>query len=317
MIIGRAGPGPGDPFITEARLKAVVTDSSRERPAWLNVQAIAGPNYDRIRRIMRERGLHTACEEARCPNVFECWEQDRTATFMILGDTCTRNCRFCAVTSGRRGAVDRLEPQRVADAVRAMALDHVVLTSVDRDDLPDGGAEMFAATVRAIRDIAPQCHVEVLIPDFLGNRDALTTVVTAGPDILDHNLETVRRITPRVRSRATYDRSLEVLRMAKVLNPRQLTKSSLMVGLGETRDELLAALDDLRRVDVDIVTIGQYLRPTGKQMPVARYYRPEEFQDLQDEAMRRGFRHCEAGPLVRTSYHAARQARHVALVPRP
>ncbi|MCL5115862.1 MAG: lipoyl synthase [Firmicutes bacterium] len=285
-----------------------------ERPSWLTIKAIPGPNYHRLKSIMRGHTLHTVCEEARCPNIFECWEQEKTATFMILGDTCTRNCRFCAVKSGRPGGgVDWEEPGRVAAAVADMQLDHVVITSVDRDDLPDGGAQMFAVTVQAIREKSPHCQVELLIPDFAGDEDALAAVVGQRPELLDHNIETVRRLTPRVRSRATYERSLGVLRHAKAIRPQQRTKSSLMVGVGESWDELLQTLDDLRTADVDVVTIGQYLRPTSRQMAVVRYYTPEEFERLRNEGLKRGFLHVESGPLVRTSYHAARQARDVVI----
>lgn len=280
-----------------------------EKPQWLKVKANAGPNYHHLKTLMRGNTLHTVCEEAHCPNIYECWEQDRTATFMILGDTCTRNCRFCAVKSGHPGALDWEEPERVAAAVQKMALDHVVLTSVDRDDVPDGGSGIFQMTIQAIRRLSPQCQVEVLIPDFQGDRVSLEKVVTAQPELLDHNVETVRRMTPRVRSRATYDRSLDLLREAKAIRPSQATKSSLMLGVGETWDEILETLDDLRAASVDIVTIGQYLRPTTKQIPVERYYTPEEFSRLQEEGLQRGFLHVESGPLVRTSYHAARQAR--------
>ncbi len=259
---------------------------------------------------MRGKTLHTVCEEAHCPNIFECWDKDKTATFMILGDTCTRNCRFCAVKSGRPGGhVDWEEPDRVAEAVREMQLDHAVITSVDRDDLQDGGSSLFAATVMAIRREAPGCQVELLIPDFQGDEKSLQIVVDKKPELLDHNVETVRRTTPRVRSRATYDRSLQVLANAKRMNPGQRTKSSIMLGVGENWDEILETLDDLRAASVDIVTIGQYLRPTQKQMEMVRYYTPDEFAILQEEGMKRGFLHVESGPLVRTSYHAARQAR--------
>ena len=280
-----------------------------ERPPWLTIKATPGPNYQRLKGIVRGKTLHTVCEEAHCPNIFECWDKDKTATFMILGDTCTRNCRFCAVKSGRPGGrVDWEEPDRVADAVRDMQLDHAVITSVDRDDLSDGGASIFAATVLAIRREAPGCQVELLIPDFAGDEKALQLVADNKPELLDHNIETVRRMTPKVRSRATYDRSLQVLRNAKIMNPGQRTKSSMMLGVGENWDEILETLDDLRGVGVDIVTIGQYLRPTHKQMEMVRFYTPAEFTALQEEGMKRGFLHVESGPLVRTSYHAARQA---------
>lgn len=280
-----------------------------ERPPWLTIKATPGPNYQRLKGIMRGKTLHTVCEEAHCPNIFECWDKDKTATFMILGDTCTRNCRFCAVKSGRPGGrVDWEEPDRVADAVRDMQLDHAVITSVDRDDLSDGGASIFVATVLAIRREAPRCQVELLIPDFAGDEKALQLVADNKPELLDHNIETVRRMTPKVRSRATYDRSLQVLRNAKIMNSRQRTKSSMMLGVGENWDEILETLDDLRGVGVDIVTIGQYLRPTHKQMEMVRFYTPDEFTALREEGMKRGFLHVESGPLVRTSYHAARQA---------
>lgn len=280
-----------------------------ERPPWLTIKATPGANYQRLKGIVRGKTLHTVCEEAHCPNIFECWDKDKTATFMILGDTCTRNCRFCAVKSGRPGGrVDWEEPDRVADAVRDMQLDHAVITSVDRDDLSDGGASIFAATVLAIRRKAPGCQVELLIPDFAGDEKALQLVADNKPELLDHNIETVRRMTPKVRSRATYDRSLQVLRNAKIMNPGQRTKSSMMLGVGENWDEILETLDDLRGVGVDIVTIGQYLRPTHKQMEMVRFYTPDEFTALQEEGMKRGFLHVESGPLVRTSYHAARQA---------
>lgn len=280
-----------------------------DRPAWLTVKATAGPDYQRLKNIMRTKTLHTVCEEAHCPNIFECWDRDKTATFMILGDTCTRNCRFCAVKSGRPTELDWAEPGRVAEAVRDMQLSHVVITSVDRDDLADGGARIFAETIREIRKLLPTCQVEVLIPDFQGDRSALATVVEEAPELLDHNIETVRRLTPPVRLKATYDQSLAVLRMAKELRQTQRTKSSIMVGLGETWDELLQSLDDLRESAVDIVTIGQYLRPTSKQMPLVRHYTPDEFARLREEGMARGFLHVESGPLVRTSYHAAHQAK--------
>ncbi|NMP24991.1 lipoyl synthase [Sulfobacillus harzensis] len=287
-----------------------------EKPPWLMVKATPGPNYQRLKGIMRAKTLHTVCEEAHCPNIFECWDRDKTATFMILGDTCTRNCRFCAVKSGRPGKhVDWDEPDRVADAVRDMQLAHVVITSVDRDDLQDGGASIFAATVMAIRRQAPGCQVELLIPDFAGDEKALQIVVDQQPELLDHNVETVRRMTPKVRSRATYDRSLTVLRNAKMMLPGQRTKSSIMLGVGETWDEILETLDDLRASGVDIVTIGQYLRPTPQQMQVVRFYTPDEFAALQQEGMSRGFLHVESGPLVRTSYHAARQALRAAIKP--
>ena len=291
------------------RVIGVIKKEELEKPQWLKVKATQGPNYHRLKMMMRGEKLHTVCEEAHCPNIYECWERDKTATFMILGETCTRNCRFCAVTSGHPGALDWQEPERVAQTVQKMGLDHVVITSVDRDDVPDGGSTIFRLTIEAVRRLSPHCQVEVLIPDFQGDRKALERVVEVHPELLDHNIETVRRMTPRVRSRATYDRSLELLRTAKAIRRDQATKSSIMLGVGESWDEILQTLDDLRTANVDIVTIGQYLRPTSKQMRVARFYTPEEFEKLREEGMARGFVHVESGPLVRTSYHAAHQAR--------
>jgi lipoic acid synthetase len=260
----------------------------------------------RLKGIMREGGLHTVCEEARCPNIGECWEAG-TATFMILGDTCTRACGFCAVKSGRPLALDRLEPMRVANAVREMGLAHAVVTSVNRDDEADGGASIFAATIRWIRRLSPETSVEVLIPDFLGNWEALATVTAAQPEILNHNTETVPRLYARVRPKGRYERSLELLRRAKELDPVAITKSGLMVGLGETKHELLLVFADLVDNGVDVLTLGQYLRPSSKHLPLVRYYHPEEFAALREEALALGFRHVEAGPLVRSSYHAERQ----------
>ncbi|MBP2018185.1 lipoic acid synthetase [Symbiobacterium terraclitae] len=281
-------------------------DVSR-KPEWLKINLHTDPEFVELKRLMRGRGLHTVCEEARCPNIFECWNR-RTATFMILGDVCTRNCGFCAVTSGAPAGLDLDEPERVADACVQMNLRHVVVTSVARDDLPDGGARIFAETIRAIRRKNPSTGVEVLIPDFMGNWDALAEVMEAEPDVLNHNIETVRRLSDRVRSRAKYDRSLEVLRRAKEMKPHISTKSSIMVGLGETMAELYEAMDDLRAVGVDIVTFGQYLRPTSRHLAVAKFYTPAEFAHLREEALRRGFAHCESGPLVRSSYHADEQS---------
>ncbi|ADG06035.1 lipoic acid synthetase [Kyrpidia tusciae DSM 2912] len=280
------------------------------RPDWLKIQLRTGENYRELKALMRGQTLHTVCEEARCPNLFECWSH-RTATFMILGRICTRACRFCAVTSGRPTELDLQEPERVAEATVAMGLRHVVVTSVARDDLEDGGAEIFASTIRAIRRRAPGCSVEVLIPDFQGQEMSLRKVLEAGPDILNHNVETVRRLSDRVRSRAKYERSLELLRRSKAIAPRIPTKSSIMVGVGETWEEILATMDDLRAVDCDILTIGQYLQPTRKHLAVDRYYTPDEFAQLREEGLKRGFRHVESGPLVRSSYHAHEQVEAV------
>lgn len=278
------------------------------KPSWLKVRFPAGERYQRVKALLRRHQLHTVCEAARCPNVGECFNAG-TATFMILGDVCTRSCRFCAVISGRpeRG-LDRFEPRRVAEAVHVLGLDYVVITSVTRDDLPDGGAAIFAGCIRAIHRRDPGCRVEVLVPDFMGNWDALATVVQARPYVLNHNVETVPRLYRRVRPKARYERSLELLRRAKEPDPSLLTKSGMMVGLGEAQEEVFAVMADLRSAGVDIVTIGQYLRPSSKQLPVARYYRPEEFMPFIEKGHELGFRHVEAGPLVRSSYHAHKQA---------
>jgi lipoic acid synthetase len=256
---------------------------------------------------MRDEQLHTVCEEARCPNIGECWSRG-TATFMILGDTCTRSCGFCAVATGRPGALDEAEPARVALAIQRMGLRHAVVTSVNRDDVADGGARLFAETIRWTRRLSPGTTIEVLIPDFKGDRDALATVCAAQPEILNHNTETVPRLYTRVRPQARLERSVELLRRARELDPGALTKSGLMVGLGETRDELLEVFAALAAVRVDILTVGQYLRPTPAHLPVERYWHPDEFADLHEQAIALGFRHVEAGPLVRSSYHAEEQA---------
>jgi lipoic acid synthetase len=279
----------------------------RERkPEWLKVRLTVGENYEELKRMMRSKTLHTVCEEARCPNIFECWS-NRTATFMILGDICTRACRFCAVKTGLPTELDWAEPERVAEAVEQMGVRHAVVTSVARDDLADGGAAIFAATIKAIRKRNPFTSVEVLIPDFLGNWDALKVVMDAKPDILNHNIETVRRLSDRVRSKAKYDRSLELLKRAKEMQPQIPTKSSIMVGVGETFEEVIEAMRDLRAHNVDIVTIGQYLQPTKKHLKVQRYYTPEEFERFKEEGLKMGFSHVESGPLVRSSYHAHEQ----------
>ena len=278
-----------------------------KRPDWLKVRIPTGPRYLELKTMMRENELHTVCEEARCPNIGECWGHG-TATFMILGDVCTRACRYCAVTSGRPATLDLTEPKRVAETVRSMGLQHAVVTSVDRDDLPDGGASLFAATIRKIHQLNPDCAVEVLTPDFQGKLEAIRIVLRAQPEIFNHNIETVRRVFPSVRpGRSRYDTSLEVLRMARELNPNGLTKSGLMVGLGETYEELVQTMRDLRSVDVDILTIGQYLQPTGKHVVIDRYYHPDEFARLREDGFALGFSHVESGPLVRSSYHAHEQ----------
>ena len=278
----------------------------QRKPEWLKVRFPGGPNYMRLKGLMREKRLHTVCEEAHCPNIGECW-QAGTATFMILGDTCTRACAFCAVKSGRPLALDTDEPVRVAQAVRRMGLTHAVVTSVNRDDQPDGGASIFAATIRSIRRLSPGTSVEVLIPDFMGNWEALATVMDERPEILNHNTETVPRLYRRVRPKGRYERTLELLLRAKEMDPGGITKSGVMVGLGETKHELLLVMARLVDVGCDVLTVGQYLRPSVKHAPVERYYRPEEFEELAKAGRRLGFRHVEAGPLVRSSYHAERQ----------
>ncbi len=277
------------------------------KPAWLKVRAPGSERYIRLKGVMQSMRLHTVCEEARCPNIGECWDAG-TATFMILGDVCTRSCAYCAVSHGRPDPLDEAEPLRVAEAIETMGLRHAVITSVDRDDLPDGGASVFAETIRQTRARVPDCRIEVLIPDFQGVPDALHTVLDAGPDVLNHNIETVPRLYRMARSGGRYPRSLELLDRSRRHAPAIATKTGLMVGLGETRDEVLQVFDDLRTSGVSILTIGQYLRPTPSHAEMARYYHPDEFADLRHEAMARGFVHVESGPLVRSSYHAHEQA---------
>ncbi len=276
------------------------------RPPWIRTRFRAGERYRGVIELLREHDLSSVCEEAACPNIGECVGAG-TATFMILGDICTRACGFCAVTSGRPSGLDLGEPGRLADAIAAMALDHAVITSVNRDDLPDGGAGVFAACIRAIRRRHPACDVEVLIPDFEGDWAALATVMEAGPDVLNHNIETVPRLYPRVRPKGRYERSLELISRAQSLAPQTPTKSGLMVGLGETFDEVTAAMSDLRAAGCELLTVGQYLRPTSKHLPIARYYEPSEFEAIAAAGRALGFAHVEAGPLVRSSYHAAQQ----------
>lgn len=277
------------------------------RPDWLKVRLPGGQNYAELKGIMRGLGLHTVCESARCPNVAECWGH-RTATFMILGDQCTRRCAFCSVPKGRpRGQLDLGEPERVAAAAAAMGLKYVVVTSVDRDDLKDGGSTIFAQTIAALRKSIPAVQIEVLIPDFRGSDEALEAVLAAGPDVLNHNCETVPRLYSVARRGSRYERSLRLLAQSRKISPGIPTKSGLMVGLGETFGELVGVLRDLHSAGVDIVTIGQYLRPGREQLPVARFYTPEEFRALKSEGERLGIRHVESGPLVRSSYHAHEQ----------
>jgi lipoic acid synthetase len=280
-----------------------MTMVARRHPEWIKVKAPSGEAFSETKRLVKQLRLHTVCEEAHCPNVGECWGH-RTATFMLLGDVCTRNCAFCAVAHGRPEAVDPYEPVRVAEGVVRLALRHVVVTSVDRDDLPDGGAGHFARTAEAIKARMPDCTVEVLVPDFKGDWAALDTVVDAPIDILNHNTETVPRLYKRVRPGAKYERSLGLLQRAKARRPQLRTKTGLMLGVGEDREEVLAVFADLSAVDCNILTLGQYLRPSAAQLPVERYLPPEEFETLRQEALRFGFRHVESGPLVRSSYHA-------------
>lgn len=281
--------------------------SERPRlPAWFKVDAQTGPDYLEIKQTMDRLKLHTICEEARCPNRWECWNA-RTATFLILGDICTRRCHYCSVETGRPLAIDHGEPRRVAEAVHALGLRHAVITSVNRDELPDGGASVFADTIRQTRTLSPGCTIEVLIPDFEGNAAALTTVCAEKPEILNHNIETVRRLFPSLRPQGKYQRSIELLGQAK--RQGMTTKSGLILGMGETMDEAREVMRDLRAVDCDIITIGQYLQPTRNHLPVARYYDPGDFALLKEEGIAMGFIHVESGPLVRSSYHAERQVR--------
>ena len=310
------------------------------RPPWLRVRAPTGETYHWLKRLMRAKRLHTVCEEAHCPNIGECWKR-RTATFLILGDACTRNCRFCNIKTGRPAPLDPDEPERVAQAVQAMGLTHAVITSVNRDDLPDGGASVFAAVIRRIRELQPGCTVEVLIPDFRGRVEPLKTVIDERPDILNHNIETVPRLFRAMQPQCRYEWSLAVLRNAKALRPGAITgkspevpplvaeksgragirgqqpsegfftKSGLMVGLGESVDEVLDVMRDLREVGVDILTIGQYLQPTKQRVPIARYYTPEEFEMFREQGYEMGYAWVESGPLVRSSYNAEAQAREL------
>jgi lipoic acid synthetase len=277
------------------------------KPEWLKVRAPGSPNYQRLKGLMHELKLNTVCEEARCPNIGECWHHG-TATFMILGDVCTRACGYCAVPHGKPTELDTAEPSRLADAVQRMALQYVVITSVDRDDLEDGGAAIFAASIRRIRESSPTCRVEVLIPDFQGLEAPLTTVLDAGPDVLNHNTETVPRLYRVARAGGRYARTLELLDRARRYAPSIPTKSGVMVGLGEEWDELVAVFRDLRDVGVSILTVGQYLRPTESHLTMVRYYTPAEFAELKRIALDMGFAHVESGPLVRSSYHAHEQA---------
>ena len=280
--------------------------TARRLPEWLKVKAPGSAGYLELRQLVRSEGLNTVCEEAHCPNIGECWDRG-TATFMVLGDICTRACSYCAVKTGMPTTLDLQEPLRLAETVERLGLRYAVITSVDRDDLPDGGAFIFAQCIRQIRKRLPSCKVEVLIPDFQGDVDALAKVMEARPDTLNHNIETVRRVFSRVRPKGDYDMSLELLANAKRLDADAVTKSGMMVGLGESWDEILDTMRDLRAVDCDLLTIGQYLRPSGKHAPLARWYTPGEFDELRREGEALGFRHVASGPLVRSSYHADEQ----------
>lgn len=296
--------GPARPIATEP----VPVD---RKPPWLTVKWKQGDNYRDLKGLMRGLGLHTVCEEAHCPNISECWEH-RTATFLILGDTCTRSCGFCAIKTGRPARLDLDEPEKVARAIETLQLKHAVITSVNRDELPDGGAQIFAETIRLTREYMPDCGIEVLIPDFRGVWWALQLVMDARPNILNHNIESVPRLYYIVRPQAKYTRSLELLQKAREMDPTSgdiYTKSGLMVGLGEEWDEVVQVLHDLREHHVDIVTIGQYLRPSFRHLPVMKYYTPDEFQALKEIANELGFKHVESGPLVRSSYHAHEQVK--------
>ena len=305
---GSRGPRARREVDTRPMHEQLLPDGVTRRPAWLTVKLPMGEGYDRTKSTMRKLDLVTVCEEAQCPNIAECWGQG-TATFMILGDVCTRACAFCAVKSGKRGGdVDADEPRRVAEAVAQMQLRHAVVTSVDRDDLPDFGAGLFAQTINAIRALSPTTTIEVLTPDFNGSTESLRTVMDTVPEIFNHNMETISRLYRRVRPKAGYQQSLTLLKEAKRMQPRSKTKSGLMLGLGEELDEVRTMLTDMRAHDIEIVTIGQYLRPSLKHHPMIRYVPPEEFDELKEFALGLGFHHVESGPLVRSSYHAADQA---------
>jgi lipoyl synthase len=285
----------------------MIEQERQPKPKWLTTKVTTNNAYKDIKKMINSKKLHTVCEEAKCPNIYECWAERKTATFMILGDVCTRACRFCAVKTGLPTELDLQEPERVAESVENMNLKHVVITAVARDDLLDGGAFVFAETVRAIRRKNPFCTIEVLPSDMGGRFKSLKTLLDANPNILNHNIETVRRLTPSVRARATYERSLQLLGRAKEIDARIPTKSSIMIGLGESKAEIIETMDDLRLHDVNILTIGQYLQPSKKHLSVQKYYHPDEFEELKEIALTKGFQHCESGPLVRSSYHADEQ----------
>ena len=286
----------------------------KPKPDWLKARAPMGDNYHQLKKLARQLNLHTVCESAQCPNIGECWNH-RTATFMLLGDLCTRRCGFCAVPKGKPLPIDFDEPRRVAEAIATLGLKHAVITSVNRDDDNIGAAEVFAETIREVRMQAPGCQVEVLIPDFQGREDALKIVLDARPEVLNHNTETVPRLYRAVRSGARYERTLKLLENVKTFSPGMVSKTGVMVGIGETTDELLEVFRGLAAVQVDILTIGQYLRPSRDHLPMTRYYHPDEFRSMKEEALKMGFRHVESGPLVRSSYHAHEQAESVAVAP--
>ena len=301
--------------LTIEKTPAELYPRPQRRPDWIKVRAPSGEKYEWLRSMMRSKDLHTVCEEAHCPNMGECWGSG-TATFLMLGDTCTRSCRFCDIKTGRPGPIDWMEPERVAQAVKAMGLRHAVITSVNRDERPDGGAPIFAMVIRRIRELQPRCSIEVLIPDFKGSEEALKIVMDARPEILNHNVETVRRIFRQVQPQDHYEWAEATLTNAKKMDPEVLTKSGIMLGLGETMDEVKETMDDLRRWGVDILTVGQYLQPSRRHMPIDRYYTMEEFQELEAYGKQIGFSWVESGPLVRSSYHAGQQVRALSVVHR-
>ena len=294
---------PLTPTSQPSTTKKATPAPRQRRPEWLKVRAPSGENYEDVLRLIRSKRLHTVCEEAHCPNIGECWNH-RTATFLLLGEICTRGCRYCAIGKGKPEPLDENEPERIAETVEHLKLKHVVLTAVNRDDQPDGGAHIFAESIHKIRERLPECKVEVLIPDFEGNWEALQMVMDERPDVLNHNIETVPRLFRRFRPRAGYKQSLELLARAREMVPDAITKSGLMVGAGETNDEVLAVMDDLRASDVDVMTIGQYLAPSLSHWPIDRYVTPTEFVMFKEEGLQRGFRHVESAPMVRSSYHA-------------
>ena len=280
--------------------------SETRLPPWIKAKMPGGPKYMELKELMRKKNLHTVCEEAHCPNIGECWERG-TATFMILGEICTRACRYCAVTTGKPNELDTFEPIRVAESVKSMNLSYCVITAVNRDDLSDGGAAIFADCIKRIRETSPHCKVEVLIPDLQGNWDALKLILDQKPDVLNHNIESTREIFPLVRAKGDYDLSLELLAKSKALDPSIVTKSGIIVGMGENTKQLKSTMQDLREVDCDLLTIGQYLRPSQKHLKTVKYYKPDEFEDLKKVGLNLGFKHVASGPLVRSSYHADEQ----------